>query len=91
MQSVCACPFAFSCKFTYDAWNRLAKVQRAWESSDNALHEGSIIGTITFDGLGRRVVKTVTNCGSGWNTTHKHYHDGDRVVEERNGQNTPVN
>ena len=44
-------------KYTYDAWNRLAKVERAWR--DGNVVTGSTVATMECNGLGRRIVKTV--------------------------------
>ena len=46
---------------TYDAWNRLAKVQRAYPDSDadGNCEVGSEVAIIAYDGLGRRISKAV--------------------------------
>jgi hypothetical protein len=48
-------------RYSYDAWNRLVKVQRAYanpnDPNDPNVTCGSVAGTIRYDGLGRRIVK----------------------------------
>ena len=46
-------------QYTYDAWNRLAKIERAYRdpSDPNNVETGATVGTMEYDGLGRRVVK----------------------------------
>ena len=72
--------------FTYDAWNRLASVKRAFRDPENqnTLQYGSTVSSMSYDGLDRRIAKSVTNCGD-WSFTYDYYHDGRRVLEERNG------
>ena len=55
-------------KYTYDGWNRLAKVERAYRDSGGALQTGSTIATIQYDGLHRRTTKMIDNCGD-WDST----------------------
>jgi hypothetical protein len=82
--------------FAYDAWNRLVEVRRAYANPNdpndpNNLLSDSVVGTIRYDGLGRRVVKQVgdgrslTREAGDWEMTYHLYHDGVRTVEERNG------
>jgi len=63
--------------YAYDALNRLVTVSR---KSDSAL-----VATYTYDALGRRALKVVTNGGvSGTiaNATYRYIYDGQRIVEE---------
>jgi RHS repeat-associated protein len=57
-------------KYTYDAWNRLVAVHKAYDDS--------LVAVYTYDGQGRRITKTV-----GDTTTHYYYDDAWRVVEEQ--------
>jgi len=68
-------------KYTFDAWNRLVTGERAYANTPTT---GSTIATITYDGLGRRIKKAVTNCGD-WGQTYKYYHSGQSMIETRNG------
>ena len=43
--------------YTYDAWNRLVTVRRAYPDGSAGHTEGSTIATLTYDGLGRRSAK----------------------------------
>jgi len=65
-------------RFTYDAWNRLVKVERAFRDADGDLTPGSVVATIQYDPLGRRTVKEVTNSAD-WNATYCCYY-GQRTV-----------
>jgi hypothetical protein len=49
--------------YTYDAWNRLVKVQTAYRDTNGAVQETATVATMEFDGLTRRIVKAVTNQG----------------------------
>ncbi len=70
--------------YTYDAWNRLKTVAHAYGTgSSNA---GQVSSTMSYDGLGRRITKTVSGTGS-WDCTYHYYLDKNRVIEERNGSN----
>jgi len=65
-------------RFVYDAWNRLVSVK----SSKDA---GAVtFQTAEFDGLGRRMKKTVTNSGD-LEGTVVYYYDGQRIIETRDG------
>ena len=71
-------------KFTYDGWNRLVTVTRAYLDSSSALHFGSKIATMTYDGAGRRIVKAITHSGD-WDSTYHYYYKGQSMAETRNG------
>ena len=79
-------------RFTFDAFNRMVKVQRAWRDG-GGLQTGSTVGTIAYDGLNRRIVKAVgdgdANTGSDsagdWEMIWNYYHDGQRTIEDRDG------
>ena len=62
-------------KYIYDAWNRLAKV------TDDA-QTPATIAEYQYDGLGRRIVKSVYASGSVTHRMH-YYYDGWQVIEER--------
>jgi RHS repeat-associated protein len=63
-------------KYTYDAWNRLIKA--TLDDTDVTIHEAA------FDGLGRRVVKTVSNSGDLDGVT-EYYHNSNQIIETRDG------
>ncbi len=69
-------------KFFYDAWNRLAKVKRAYRTSGGIFTEGLTIATIEYDAFGRRIVKDVDNCGN-WNFEYHYLYSGRQMVEMR--------
>ena len=64
-------------KHTYDAWNRLVKVETDASSP-------LTIATMEYDGLGRRIYKKVENSDP-HNHTYHFYYDGQRIVETRDG------
>jgi|GEM_PF-3465882 len=70
--------------YTYDAWNHLITAAHAYRDSGGTLHEGQVMATTAYDGLGRRISKTVNGTGQ-WDGTLNYYLDGDSVVEEQNG------
>ena len=41
------------------------------------------------DGLGRRIVKKITNSDD-WDATYHYYHDGDQCIETRNGSDQVI-
>ncbi|MCG3179188.1 MAG: hypothetical protein BIFFINMI_01521 [Phycisphaerae bacterium] len=43
-------------KFTWDAWNRLVKVTRAYRDGNGDLQSGSQIAALAYDPLGRRII-----------------------------------
>lgn len=66
--------------FVYDAWNRLVAVK-----ADNSGQPGSTIATYAYDGMGRRVSKTV-----GSDTFDFYYNEQYQVLEVRkNGDTDP--
>ena len=67
--------------FTYDAWNRLVEVQRAYRQQGGTLCEGSVIATLAYDGLGRRITKDVGNSGD-WDCKYEYYYDGHRTLPD---------
>ena len=71
--------------FKYDAWNRLVKATRRLDAL-------TLVATVAYDALHRRVSKAVTHCGlettpgDGGNTTVDFFYDNQwRVVETQNG------
>ncbi len=58
------------------------EVKRAYDTG--TLTAGSTVATMQYDGVGRRIVKAITNSAD-WNATYHYYHEGQRVVETRNG------
>ena len=79
------------CDYTYDAWNRLAEVARAYRDSDeNGVHEtASIIAAICYDGMGRRISKAVDNFDD-WDQTYHYYYSGQQMVEMRDGSGQTI-
>jgi len=65
--------------YKYDPWNRLVQVKR--KSADGT---EQVIATYTYDGLGRRIKKVVTNSGDRGRTEY-FYYAGWQLVEVRNG------
>jgi YD repeat-containing protein len=63
-------------KYTYDAWNRLVKA--TLDDTDITIQEAE------FDGLGRRIKKTVTNSGDLDGTT-VYLYNRHQIIETRNG------
>ena len=72
--------------FTYDAWNRLTEVRI--DDGDGATGAGdTLVATFAYDGLGRRVSKTVDNAAD-WDCTYHYYYDTSwRRIEMRDGSN----
>ena len=46
-------------EFTYDAWNRMTGITRAYRDSSGDLQTGSIVTTSSYDALGRRITKAI--------------------------------
>jgi len=65
--------------YKYDPWNRLVQVKR--KSADGS---DQVVATYTYDGLGRRIKKVVTNSGDRGRTEY-FYYAGWQLVEVRNG------
>jgi len=74
--------------YGYDAWNRLITVTKAYKTGNgtSALQLGSLMNTTSYDGLGRRIVKAVTNSAD-LDYTYHYYYNGQQLVETRNGSN----
>jgi hypothetical protein len=82
--------------FTYDAWNRMISVAKAYRtSSDNgsggvtlgqSIQLGSVLQTNAYDGAGRRIVKATKNSADLDATYHHFYNPGGHsLLEERTG------
>ncbi len=65
--------------YSYDAFNRLTQVTN--KSS------GAVVASYTYDAMGRRITKDVTNSGALDGVTRFLY-DGEETIEERNGAGT---
>ncbi len=63
--------------YTYDAWNRLVKVQ-----ADNAGVPGTTVAEYQYDGRTYRTCKLVAN-GGNWDRTDYYYNTSWQVLEER--------
>jgi len=72
-----------SFRYTYDAWNRLVKVQH---KEDSAAVTTQIA---EFDALGRRIKKVASKSGE-YGKTEIYLYDGQKVIENRNGSNAMV-
>ena len=59
-------------------------VQRRGVQDGTTWTLGSTVAEMAYDGLGRRISKSVTNCGD-WDCAYQYYHDGQRLIEERGG------
>jgi hypothetical protein len=57
--------------------------------SSGTRQSGSVVSTSSYDGLGRRISKAVSNSAD-WNCTPAYYHDGQRVIEIRNGSDQVI-
>jgi len=68
--------------YTYDAWNRLVKVQ-----ADSGGSPGATIAEYQYDGKSRRIVKLKPN-GANWDRRDYYYTCDWQVVEERELLNT---
>ncbi len=68
--------FDGSFKYVYDAWNRLVKA--TLDDSNVTIH------VAVFDGLGRRVKKTVTNSGD-LDGVVEYYLNRNQIIETRDG------
>ncbi len=75
--------------YTYDAWNRLTKVAKAYrDPGSGTLQTGSVLATYRYDGLGRRIVRQFTHCADRDATYHDYYDSSTglpSLVETRNG------
>ena len=78
-------------QYTFDAWNRLAKVERAWRDDANTvIQTGSTIAEIQYDGLHRRTIKKITNSGD-WDATYRYtWSTNWQLLETRNGDGKPI-
>ncbi|MEM9753205.1 MAG: hypothetical protein AAF916_07440 [Planctomycetota bacterium] len=71
--------------YAYDAWNRVVTVNKAHRPpAGGAVQLGSVVMTAAYDGLGRRIRKSITNYGDADATYHAYY-NGQQNIEERNG------
>jgi RHS repeat-associated protein len=73
-------------KFTYDAWNRLVKVEHAYRddtAGSIGYSTGSTIATMQYDGLGRRIVKDITNSAE-MDETYHYYYAGYSIIQTNN-------
>ena len=50
----------------------------------------TLIGTLSYDGQGRRITKVASNSGD-WGMEHSYYHSGQQVLEERRRYLTDAN
>ncbi|WP_432800191.1 hypothetical protein [Poriferisphaera sp. WC338] len=75
--------------YTYDAWNRMISVKKAYRDSNGVVQAGSNIITMQYDALGRRIVKKIENSGD-LNAEYHYYYDGQKLIEARNEQDVPV-
>jgi RHS repeat-associated protein len=64
-----------ACRHTFDAWNRLVKVE-----TDDA--QPALVAEYRYDGRNFRIAKVLPNEGA-WRRTDYHYNEAWQVVEER--------
>ena len=69
--------------YTYDAWHRLV-------TAVSAEDDDITVGTYTYDGLGRRIKKVVTNAGDLDGTELYFYGKGHQVIEVRDGSENMI-
>jgi len=75
---------------TFDAWNRLAAVARAYPTSTGHA-TASAVATMQYDGLHRRIVKQVAHTGLDTDATFHYYYDTSwRLLETRYEYNGPT-
>jgi len=67
----------------------MVAVRRAWRDGAGELTYGSTIGTIQYDGNGRRNYKEVAGCAD-WDFHYYFYYDGHSPVEVRNGDGDTI-
>lgn len=72
-------------QYTYDAWNRLVSIERAWREGTGPVETGSEVSIMAYDGLGRRIKKVIQRSGFELNSTYHYYYAGQSIIEERNG------
>ena len=70
--------------YTFDAYNRLVKVQNAYRIDSTTIGKGSPLGQYAYDGTGRRIRKDVYLGGVLDNVEHTYY-AGWSGIETRNG------
>ena len=74
----------------YDAWNRLTKISHATPAPGTGNYTvGDTLATMTYDGLGRRITRTVTNTpdSGAFDYAYHYYYLGQSIAETRNGSN----
>ena len=71
-------------KYTYDAWDRCVKVERAYRDPSETIQTGSVVCEVEHDGLNRRIVQQVKNSAD-LDATYHYYCTGSQVIEVRNG------
>ena len=76
-------------QYTYDAWNRLVTITKAYRDDQGTLQTGSTVATLSYDGLGRRITKAIQNSADLDATYHYHY-DNQSIVEIRNGSDQVI-
>ena len=69
--------------YTYDAWHRLV-------TAVSAEDDDITVGTYTYDALGRRIKKVVTNAGDLDGTELYFYGKGHQVIEVRDGSENMI-
>lgn len=84
--------------YTYDAWNRLTQATKAYRDGANgdALIEGAGYVAMAYDGVGRRITKTVRLGGDATgslgdvDTSYANYYDGQQQIEVRDGSGNVI-
>ena len=67
------------------------EVERTYRDTTdpNDFTVGDTVGTMAYDGTGRRVGKAITSCAD-WDKTYSYYHRGNQVVEIRDGSDNTL-
>ena len=62
-------------QLSYDGWNRLVEVERTYRklADPNDFTAGDTVGTMTYDGAGRRIRKVIDNSAD-WDATYEYYY-----------------
>ena len=64
----------------------MSSARSAASPGNGSLQTGVAIATMSYDALGRRVVKKIENSAD-WDCEYHYYLDGQRIAEVRNGSN----
>ncbi len=68
-------------QYAREGWNRLVEVRRAYRDANGDVHAASLVATMRYDGLHRRIRKSIENSAD-WNAT---YHCGNMTWRRGDG------